>query len=183
MILSSHHRLCAIIAVQNYISINMRILVVEDEREISDFVRRALEAECFAVDVANDGEQGLALAKKCAYDLICLDNVMPKLTGREVCETLRKSGMTTPIIMISVRSEPNTKVDLLNAGADDYLTKPFSIDELIARIRALLSRPKQMEHERYQIDDLTFDVEKHLVVRSGTEISSRARNSLCSPTS
>jgi DNA-binding response OmpR family regulator len=152
------------------ISANMRVLVVEDEKEIRDFVRRALETECFAVDAAEDGEAGLKLAKENGYDLICLDNVMPKLTGKEVCETLRREGVTTPIIMVSVRSEPNTKVELLNAGADDYLTKPFSIDELVARMRALMRRPKQMEHERYQVDDLILDAEQHLVTRGDQDV-------------
>lgn len=143
----------------------MRILVVEDEKGISDFLKISFEAECFAVDVAEDGERGLALAKANSYDVIVLDNMMPKKTGLEVCKELRKEGNPVPIIMLSVKSETMTKIDLLNAGADDYLTKPFSFFELLARVRALLRRPKKIENDVIQIDDLVVDIKKHLVKR------------------
>jgi DNA-binding response OmpR family regulator len=148
----------------------MHILVVEDEKEISDFLRVSLEAECFAVDTAFDGETGSYLARTNNYDLIILDNILPKKEGRLACKEIRDAGKTTPIIMLSVKSETVTKVDLLNAGADDYMTKPFSLDELLARMRALLRRPKEMENEILSIDDLTIDPKKHTVRRGNKEI-------------
>lgn len=148
----------------------MRVLVVEDEKEIRDYIKVSLEAECFAVDTAEDGEKGLSMAKMNEYDLITLDNVMPKKTGQEVCEEIRKNGIKTPILILSVKSETTTKVGLLNSGADDYLTKPFSINELLARIRALLRRPKEMESEKIKIDDLMLDANKQMVTRGGKEI-------------
>ncbi|OGF24942.1 DNA-binding response regulator [Candidatus Falkowbacteria bacterium RIFOXYB2_FULL_47_14] len=149
----------------------MRILIVEDEVEILNFLKKSLENECYVVDAAKDGEKGSYLARTNHYDLIILDNIMPKKTGLEVCEDIRKEGKNTPILILSVKSEVTTKVDLFNAGADDYLTKPFSVDELIARIKALLRRPKQLQSEIFQVNDLTLDAGKHEVVRGGEEIN------------
>ncbi len=148
----------------------MRILVVEDEKEIRNFLKKSLEAECFAVDAAADGEEGLRLARNNDYDLLLLDNIMPKKSGKDMCTELRAVKCAVPILMLSVKSEATTKADLLNAGADDYLTKPFSIDELMARIRALLRRPKKIETEIYEIDDLVLSDSRHLVTRGGQEI-------------
>lgn len=148
----------------------MRILIIEDEKEIINFLKLALKAECFAVDTAEDGERGSFLARTNDYDLIILDNVLPKKIGIEVCKEIRARGKTMPIIVLSVKSEATTKVDLLNAGADDYLIKPFSLDELLARIRALLRRPKNIESEILKLDDLTLDTKKHLVKRGQKEI-------------
>lgn len=148
----------------------MHILVVEDDREISDFLRVSLEAECFAVDTAFDGETGSYLARTNHYDIIILDNVLPTKEGRLACKEIREAGKTTPIIMLSVKSETVTKVDLLNAGADDYMTKPFSLNELMARIRALLRRPKELTSEILSLGDLVIDISKHSVKRGGKEI-------------
>lgn len=148
----------------------MRILVVEDEKKISDFLKTALEAEVFVVDVVDDGKKGSFLARTNDYDLIVLDNILPSQSGIEVCREIRASGKTMPILMLSVKSDTTTKIDLLNAGADDYLTKPFSFEELLARIRALLRRPKTIEGEVLKIDDLALDTKKHLVQRGGKEI-------------
>jgi DNA-binding response OmpR family regulator len=148
----------------------MRLLVVEDEKEIRDFLKRSLEAEYFVVDIAADGEKGSYLARTNDYDLIILDNIMPKKNGLEVCKEIREDGKNVPILILSVKTETTTKVDLLNAGADDYLTKPFSLDELLARIKALLRRPKKIESEVYEIDDLVLDANKNIVKRSGKEI-------------
>ena len=148
----------------------MHILIVEDEKDIQDFIKKSLQSECYAVDTAEDGEKGLYLARTNSYDMIILDNNMPKKTGREMCQELREEGNNVPILMLSVQSETTTKVDLLNAGADDYLTKPFSIDELSARIKALLRRPKNIENEIFNIDDLMVDINRHVVKRAGKEI-------------
>lgn len=148
----------------------MRILLVEDSKEIINFLKPSLEAELFAVDVAEDGEKGSSLGRTNDYDLIILDNILPGKSGLEVCREIRGKGKTTPIIVLSVRSETTTKVELLNAGADDYLIKPFSLGELLARIRALLRRPKKIEGDVLTIDDLTLDTKKCLVVRGKKSI-------------
>lgn len=149
----------------------MKILIVEDEKEILDFLRKSLEAECYVVDTAEDGEEGSFMARTNEYDLIILDNTMPKKTGQEVCKDVRKDGKSVPILILSVRSETTAKVDLLNAGADDYLTKPFSLDELLARIKALTRRPVKIEDEVLQVEDLVLDTGRHLVKRRKTDIS------------
>ncbi len=148
----------------------MRVLVVEDESAISQFLKTSLEAESFAVDVAEDGEKGSSLARTNEYDLMILDNVLPKKFGLQVCREVRESGKSLPILMLSVKAETDMKVQLLNAGADDYLLKPFSFAELLARIKALLRRPKQMEGEILYADDLALDTKKHKVIKGEREI-------------
>lgn len=148
----------------------MRILVVEDEKEISHFLKVGLEAELFTVDIAEDGERGLFLARTNEYDLLILDNILPKKLGSDICRELRALKKSMPIVILSVRSDTATKVELLNAGADDYLIKPFSFEELIARVRALLRRPQHMESEIYELDDLKLDTKRHLVKRGSKEI-------------
>ncbi len=148
----------------------MRILVIEDEEGIASFLKAGLESEYFAVDVAEDGERGSYLARTNEYDIIILDNMLPKKSGAEVCDEIRKSGKTIPIIMLSARAELGIKVELLNKGADDYLTKPFSLEELLARIRALLRRPTAITSEVLQTDDLILDTKQHNIKRGDKEI-------------
>lgn len=148
----------------------MKILVIEDEQDIRDFLKVSLDAEMFSVDVAADGETGAHLARTNDYDLVILDNVLPKKSGAEVCKELRDNGKTMPIIMLSVQSEPLQKIDLLNMGADDYVTKPFTFGELLARIRAVLRRPKELEGETLEMADLSIDVARHKVFRGEEEI-------------
>ncbi len=148
----------------------MKILIIEDEKEIRDLLRRGLEGECFAVDEAENGEEGIALALQNDYDLIILDNIMPKKNGLEVCKEIRGNNKSVPIIMLSIKSEVTTKTNLLNAGVDDYITKPFSFDELIARVRALLRRPKELESEIMKVGDLELDVKNHIVKRGDKDI-------------
>jgi len=143
----------------------MHILLVEDEKALNDLLKSNLESEYFVVDTASDGEAGSYLARTNDYDLIILDNILPKKTGFQICQELRAMGKTLPILMISARQEADTKVELLNAGVDDYLTKPFSFEELLARIRALLRRPKPMEMTVLQVDDLQLDSRCHVVTR------------------
>ncbi len=148
----------------------MRILVVEDEVGISTVLKAGLESEYFVVDIAEDGEQGSFLARTNEYDVIVLDYMLPKKNGAEVCDDIRKMGKATPIIMLSAQGEMDTKIDLLNKGADDYLTKPFSLQELIARIRALLRRQPTIATEFLTIGDIVMDINKHTTKRGATEI-------------
>ena len=149
----------------------MRILLVEDEKKTAEFLKSSLEAEPFAVDFAEDGEMGSYLGRTNDYDLIILDNMLPKKDGLEVCEDIRKNGKSVPILMVSARNETTAKVELLNAGADDYLGKPFSLDELLARVHALLRRPKQIESAIITIDDLSLDLRQCAAYRGDKEIT------------
>ncbi len=148
----------------------MKILIVEDEKEIRNFLKKNLEAECFAVDTAPDGEDGLYQAKINQYDLFIFDNCMPKMNGLELCREIRKNNITEPILFLSVKSETDIKVSALNAGADDYLIKPFSLAELNARVRALLRRKPHMNGEVISAHDLVLDTTKHTVHKDDVEI-------------
>ena len=148
----------------------MRLLVVEDNKKIRDLLKRCLEAECFAVDVAVDGEEGLYLAQVNEYDTIILDNLMPKKTGVELCQELRAAGSAIPVLMLSVQSDTNFKVEALEAGADDYLIKPFSFAELRARVRALQRRQSNFIQNVLEACDLTLDAARQSVVKNGQEL-------------
>jgi DNA-binding response OmpR family regulator len=148
----------------------MRILLIEDEKKIGLFLKDKLEEKCFSVDIAPDGEKGSFLGRTNDYDLILLDNILPKKSGQEVCKEIRERGRHMPILVISVKDETTAKVDLLNAGADDYLPKPFSFDELLARIGALLRRPRHIEEQLLQAADLTLNVTTFTVERGKKEV-------------
>lgn len=135
----------------------MRILIVEDDRELREFLKKNLQIESFVVDTAGDGQEGSYMGRTHDYDLILLDNIMPKKNGLEVCKDIRLSGKTTPIIMVSVQSDTLDKVSLLNSGADDYVTKPFSYKELSSRIRAILRRPNLIISPVLTVGDFTLD--------------------------
>lgn len=123
----------------------MRILVVEDEPKIAASIKKGLEAETFSVDVVHDGDSGLSYGRSAEYDVIILDWMLPgSIDGQKVCEMLRTEGVKTPILMLTARDATQHKVAGLNAGADDYLAKPFAFDELIARLYALLRRPRTL---------------------------------------
>ncbi len=148
----------------------MRILIVEDEQDIATSLQASLEAECFAVDVAFDGEQGSFLGRINKYDVIILDNILPKKNGNIVCREIRQVDKTVQIIMLSVLTETETKVELFNTGADDYLTKPFLFSELLARIRALLRRRSPIADTVLQVDNIVLDQLRHIVKRDAQEI-------------
>ena len=135
----------------------MRILVVEDEHKIANSIKKGLEQESYAVDVAYDGEQGFDLATTEDYDVIVLDLMLPKMDGMKVCEGLREENIHTPILMLTARRELNDRVKGLNAGADDYLTKPFAFTELLARTRALTRRPRNNLTPVLKANDLTLN--------------------------
>jgi DNA-binding response OmpR family regulator len=148
----------------------MRLLLVEDDADVSSALKETLEAKAYSVDVASDAEAGLKLAENTTYDLVVLDHVLPKMSGQEMCEALRKDGITTPVLMLTVRQETKDKVAALDTGADDYLTKPFSTDELLARVRALLRRPQQLSGRVLDVGDLELDTVKQTVKRGGKDI-------------
>jgi len=129
-----------------------------------------MRAQCFAVDTASDGTEGSYLARTNSYDIIILDNMLPEKSGTVVCQEIRRTGHTVPIIILSVLGDTWRKVELLNSGADDYMIKPFSIEELMARIRALLRRPAEMEGDVLAIDNLTIDTKQQSVKRDGKGI-------------
>lgn len=148
----------------------MRILVVEDDAAIARLVRRGLEQDHFQVDVAQDGQEGYALALERSYGLIVLDLMLPKMDGLQVCEELRAHRCTTPILMLTARDAIEDRVRGLETGADDYLPKPFEFSELLARVRALLRRDRIHKTRMIRIADLEIDTAKRLVTRAGTEI-------------
>lgn len=148
----------------------MRILLIEDEKRLAFFIKKGLVEQGFAVDQAPDGEEGLYLAKNESYDVIILDLMLPKLSGIEVCQKLRQIKKNTPVLMLTAKGEIEDKVEGLNAGADDYLTKPFAFAELKARINALLRRSYHQASNELKIADLEVDPLKHLVKRAGRSI-------------
>ncbi|NPV52660.1 MAG: response regulator transcription factor [Firmicutes bacterium] len=148
----------------------MRVLVVEDEPKIASFVRQGLEEEGYAVDVAGDGESALDYAGSAQYDLLILDIMLPKRDGVSVCQELRKRGFKTPILMLTARDTVDDRVEGLDAGADDYLVKPFAFKELLARARALLRRPREVAPARLQVGDLILDTATRHAERGGRVI-------------
>ena len=148
----------------------MRVLVVEDETKVGSFIKRALEEESYAVDLCEDGAQGLDLALTGSYDLIMIDLMLPGLPGMEVLTRLRKEKIQTPVLILTAQSKVDQRVKGLDAGADDYLTKPFAIDELLARVRALLRRGTAEASGTLQIDDLILNPATREVTRGGQRI-------------
>ncbi len=148
----------------------MRVLVVEDEPSIAAFLRQGLTEEGFAVDVAGDGETAVDYALAAPYDVIILDVLLPRKDGLEVCAELRRRDLRTPILMLTARGEVEQRVQGLDAGADDYLVKPFAFAELLARLRALLRRPGPTLSAKLQAGDLTLDPATRRVERAGKPI-------------
>ena len=149
----------------------MAILIIEDEKKLINIIKRALQRERYSVDVAYDGEEGLDKAMKNDYSLILLDIMLPKKDGFSVCSELRAHQIHTPIIMLTARGVVEDRVNGLDAGADDYLIKPFGLSELFARIRAVLRRRKTSLPDITKIADLIMDKNKHEVTRAGKVIS------------
>jgi heavy metal response regulator len=153
----------------------MRILVVEDERRIAAFIKRGLEEERYAVDVAYDGQEALDWATVVDYDLIVLDILLPKKDGIQVCRELRDRGSKVPILMLTARDAIKDRVRGLDSGADDYLVKPFAFQELLARIRALLRRQSEVKTTQLQLADLVLDTVTHRATRAGRLIELTSR--------
>ena len=148
----------------------MRLLVVEDEKKVASFIKKGLEEEGYVVDVAADGESGLRMALDQVHDLIVLDLHLPKKNGLRVLQELRAEKVNTPVLLLTVRAAIEDKVLGLDAGADDYLTKPFAFQELLARVRALLRRRAEAEATVLRVGDLTLDPARRLVFRGEEKI-------------
>src|SRR5438067_1347735 len=149
----------------------MRILVVEDEKKVASFIKKGLEEEGYAVDVASVGAEGLARALERVHDLIILDIRLPKMDGLQVLQVLRQESVTMPVLLLTVRATIEDKVLGLDAGADDYLTKPFAFQELVACVRALLRRRIEVEPTVLQVSDLILDPARRSVIRGGEKIT------------
>ena len=148
----------------------MRILLVEDEKKIAGFIKRGLKENHYAVDVAFDGNEGLFLAETNTYDLIILDIMVPGKDGIAICRELRRKQNNVPVLMLTARDDIEDKVEGLNSGADDYLTKPFAFEEFLARVRVLLRRQSSQKTTKLKVADLELDLVTHKVNRSGKAI-------------
>lgn len=154
----------------------MRILLIEDEHKLANAIKRALELQKYAVDAAYDGEEGLSFAiGEEAYDLIISDIMLPGIDGIELCKKIREEGIHTPVLMLTAKGQIEDKVAGLDGGADDYMVKPFSFDELFARVRALVRRPKGERDPILSISDLSLDPVHFKVTRAGKQIKLSTR--------
>jgi two-component system OmpR family response regulator len=153
----------------------MRLLVVEDEPDLREALARTLADEGFAVDVSADGEDGLFQALEVDYDALVLDLMLPRRSGIEVLQTIRQAGRRTPVLLLTARDAIDDRVKGLNAGADDYLTKPFAIPELVARLHALIRRASGHPAPVLELHGVRVDLEAHRVFREGQEVELTAR--------
>ena len=151
--------------------VRMRILIVEDEHKIATAIKKGLVLEGYAADVCFDGEMGYDMAASESYDCIILDLMLPGMDGVTVCKKLRADKNHTPILMLTAKGDLTDKVDGLNAGADDYLVKPFAFEELIARVRALSRRPREVLANQLTVDNLVLDTVTYSVTRAGVSVS------------
>jgi DNA-binding response OmpR family regulator len=151
----------------------MRILIVEDEPKLAKLVKQVLEEELYLAEVAPDGEEGLDMALAGGYDLLILDLMLPKMDGVQICRELRRERNNVPVLMLTARDGIPDRVGGLDAGADDYLTKPFSFDELLARVRALIRRrwhPEDLTNPILKLADLELNLQTHQVRRAGKTV-------------
>lgn len=148
----------------------MRILIVEDEKSLTDILKKGLEEEGYAVDIAYDGEDGLFMAENEPSDVIVLDIMLPVIDGMTILKKIRKAGVKTPVLMLTARDTVMDKVSGLDSGADDYLTKPFHFEELLARIRALIRRDSEVNASVIETGDLTVNIATHEVRRGGKNV-------------
>lgn len=148
----------------------MKVLVIEDDPTVGQFVKRGLEEHRWSVDLVADGEEGEALAKSQPYDLIVLDLRLPGRSGQQVLRNLRARGFEKPILVLTAQDAVDAKVETLRAGADDYVTKPFAFEELLARVEALARRPRAIVSPRLEVADLVVDLDAREVSRAGVPV-------------
>lgn len=148
----------------------MRILIIEDDHKIAQALKKGLEQEHFAADITFNGEEGAGQASTIKYDLLILDRMLPGMDGIEICKFLREKNNNTPILMLTAKDTVSDRVAGLNAGADDYLVKPFAFEELLARVKALLRRPEQEIGTTLKVGNLTLDTISFIVTRAGRNI-------------
>lgn len=148
----------------------MKILVVEDDKTVGEYVKRGLSEAGYQTDLVADGEEGLRLASDGHYDLVVLDLRLPKLAGTEVLRTLRDRGRDVPVLVLTAQDAVDHKVQALRTGADDYVTKPFALEELLARVEALMRRPKAIASPTLKVADLVVDTAARAVERGGKPI-------------
>lgn len=153
----------------------MRLLIVEDERKTGEYLKQGLTEAGFVVDLSNNGDEGLNLSTHQHFDLLILDIMLPGLSGYALLENLRKRGDTTPVLLLSARDLVEDRVHGLELGADDYLVKPFSFSELLARVRTLLRRGRSIDSNEIQVADLHIDFLKRRVTRAGHRIELTAK--------
>lgn len=153
----------------------MQVLIVEDERKIANILKKGLLDERFSVDVAEDGQEALEKGEINSYDCILLDLMIPKVDGITVCKTLREKGIKTPILILTAKDDVTDKIAGLDAGADDYVVKPFSVEEISARIRALLRRSQNSTSVILSVGDVTLDPSTKIVKRGNKELTLTAR--------
>jgi len=153
----------------------MRILIVEDEKKVARFIQQGLEEERYAVEIAQDGEEGLRKAKAGEFELLIVDLMMPKMSGLELTRTYRQGGGSAPILMLTAKIATDDKVAGLDSGADDYLTKPFAFAELLARVRSLLRRGTLEKSTMLSVADLELDTVSHKARRGGLTIDLTAK--------
>jgi DNA-binding response OmpR family regulator len=149
----------------------MKVLIIEDEHKIANLIKQGLEQERFVVDAAYDGASGYDYAFSEPYDVIILDRLLPGIDGLEICKKLREQGNHTPILMLTAKGQVADRVEGLNSGADDYLTKPFAFEELLARIKALARRPKKTTSNLLQVEDLSLNIDTYEIKRGKTQIT------------
>ncbi len=156
-----------------YYNRDMKVLVVEDNKKLADVMKRGLEQEGFAVDTLGEGiaAEKRILLNTIEYDLVILDRMLPGKDGVSICRFWRAADVTIPVIMLTALDTTNDKVLGLDAGADDYLAKPFAFEELVARVRALMRRPKQLEENKLEVQDIVLDTTEHRVTKDDKEIT------------
>ncbi len=153
----------------------MRVLLVEDEEDIAAFIVKALRSESYSIDVTPSGKKGSFLGKVNDYDIIILDIMLPDCEGFDVCREIRKKKKKVPILMLTVKSEIKDKVKAFDLGADDYLVKPFALEELLVRMRALLRRPQVPQEEIYRINGIILDTKQKIVTKNGKKLDLRTK--------
>jgi len=153
----------------------MKILIVEDERRLANLLKMGLEENAFTVDLASDGEEGLYMAETYPYDAVLLDIMLPEMDGLSILQSLRARGIEVPVLLVTARGDVDDRIKGLNLGADDYIAKPFDLEELIARLRSVIRRSKGRPSPLIEIADLSIDTNARTVARGGTAIVLTAR--------